>query len=488
MQILIVVSEALPYIKTGGLADVSGSLPVQLARAGHSVLLVIPYYKSIRFKGKEPRKVVYTLRVPMGDTSIACACWEVGESDKLRVCLIENDFYFDRTPIYDNGSEAYEDNGARFAFFSKASLDLSIQIGFRPDIVLCNDWQTALIPYYIKCWDWGNGFFDDTASILAIHNLGYQGHTNRSYSRFIGLNWMQMREEEFEEGGSINLLKGGIFYADKLITVSPTYAAEILSEPGGHGLSEFLVRRREDLVGIVNGIDTNEWNPKTDVYLPENYDTEDLGGKKTCKMELQRQFLLRMKSDIPIFGFVGRLASQKGLDVLRSCIDRILAWELQLVFLGSGDSNFAHYFGELPKYRFGKVGSYIGYDAEKAHLIEAGSDFFLMPSQYEPCGLNQIYSMIYGTLPIVRATGGLNDTVRNYDPEKGNGTGFLFSDMTPEALVNTIGWALDTWYNRKEDYRKMQRRAMRQDFSWDRPIREYEKTFEQAISRRRTWH
>ncbi len=487
MRILITSPEAVPYVKTGGLGDVTGNLAIQLAQSGHEVVLALPYYKSIEFKPKKLKKAIYTLQVSMGDTELSCAVWEKKSDENLTVLFVENDFYFDRSPIYDDGTDAYDDNGARFAFFSKASLDLCIELKFQPNIALCNDWQTALIPYYIKSWGWNSDYFKKTASILVIHNLGYQGLTDSSYCKFIGLNWMQMREDEFEALGAINLLKGGIFYADEIITVSPSYANEILSEPGGHGLSRYLMRRKDDLQGIINGIDTTEWNPKTDQLIPQTYDSKNLQGKEDCKLELQKQFLLHTNKRVPVFGFVGRLAYQKGLDILRECIDEILSWNLQIVLLGSGDTELADFFYELPKRYPGKVGSYVGFNSELAHLIEAGSDFFLMPSYYEPCGLNQMYSMLYGTLPIVHATGGLNDSVQNFDPQKESGTGFQFDDMTPDALKNTIGWALDTWFNQKAHYKKMQKRAMNQDFSWERPIKEYIRVFNQAIDRNRSW-
>ena len=487
MRILIGSSEAVPYMQTGGLGDVAGNLADQLAEAGHDVILVLPYHKRTRLEGKNPKRVIPKLSVPMGDSIQTGAAWEVNESKNLRILFVENNFYFDRYPIYDDGENAYDDNGARFAYFSKAALDVCVEIQFQPHIVLCNDWQTALIPYYIKSWGWTSDFFKQTGSVLAIHNMGYQGQIDLSYSKFIGLNWMQMREEEFEAFGAINLLKGGIFYADEIITVSPTYAREILSEPGGHGLSQYLERRKEDLSGIINGIDTNEWNPKTDPLIPKNFDSENLNGKAECKIELQKQFLLQVNETIPIFGFVGRLAFQKGLDVFQSVLDSVLTWKIQLVVLGSGDPELAQFFGDLPKHYPGKVGSFIGFNSQLAHLVEAGSDFFLMPSYYEPCGLNQMYSMLYGTLPIVHATGGLNDTIHNFDIENGSGTGFQFSDITPDALKNTIGWALDTWYNQKPHYEKMQKRAMNQDFSWRQSTEKYEQVFERAINRNQSW-
>jgi len=433
------------------------------------------------------KAVIPSLPVRMGDCMLWCRVWEHERTPQLKVYFIEHNSFFDRPSLYGEGNRGYADNGKRFAFFSKAALELTQRIDFRPDIIHANDWQTALVCYYLKTWDWGKAFFDQTASVLTIHNIGYQGQTDLSFASFIGLNWMQVREDEFESLQGINLLKGGIFYADQITTVSPTYAREILSEPGGAGLSAYLQRRQEDIVGILNGIDTTEWNPRTDPYLPANYAADDLSGKAVCKEELQKLFTLTVDPEIPIFGMVSRMVSQKGLDLLKECLPTVLSWRLQFIVLGDGDPFLTNFFGDLPKYYPFQVGSYIGFQPQFAHLIEAGSDFFLMPSRYEPCGLNQMFSLIYGTLPIVRRTGGLNDTVENLDEERGTGTGFVFDDIHPEALKNTVGWALYTWYNRRGTYLKMQQRAMSRDFSWNHAITAYEKAYRRARKRRRLW-
>ncbi|MDH5561186.1 MAG: glycogen synthase, partial [Deltaproteobacteria bacterium] len=375
----------------------------------------------------------------------------------------------------------------RFAFLSKAGLDLSIELGFIPDVVHSHDWQTALASYYIKTWKWDKDYFKGTSSVLTIHNMGYQGQVEPGISPFIGLNWMQLRDSEFEALGAINLLKGGIFYSDKITTVSPNYAREILGEPGGNGLSPFLIRRKDDVIGILNGIDTDEWDPQTDAFLPANYSVSSLKGKADCKKELQKQFLLELNPKKPIFSFVGRMASQKGLDLLLGCVHEILTWDIQLIILGSGDPLLTTVFGDLPKWYPGKVGAYIGFQSYLAHLIEAGSDFFIMPSRYEPCGLNQLYSMLYGTIPIVRATGGLKDTVAKYDPVQKKGLGFTFDETTPMALKDTIGWALYTWYNKPQEILKMKKRGMKEDFSWKKAVLEYEKLYQQAQERKKSW-
>lgn len=487
MKILFATSEAVPYIKTGGLGDVTGTLPQLLSQNGHHVVLVLPYYAELKTKGLDIEMVFPTMGVQMGNATLWTTVWKQTISPSLQVYFVEYDEFFNRSPIYDDGSQAYPDNGARFALFSKAALQVAVELDWQPDIAHANDWQTALIPYYLKTWGWENNFFRNTASIYSIHNMAYQGLTELDASDFIGLNWMQMRTDEFESMGQINMMKGAIFYADQITTVSGEYANEILSEPGACGLSTYTTRRSTDITGILNGVDTEEWNPATDTFLPKNFDTSDLSGKAVCKQRLQERLNLNVNPDVPVFGVVSRFAYQKGLDLLKDCIHEILGWEVQFAILGSGASTLELFFGDLPKYYPGKVGAYVGFDSELAHLIEAGADFFVMPSRYEPCGLNQMYSLLYGTLPIVRATGGLYDTVENYHKGTQTGTGFLFNDPTADALKGTIGWALHTWFNEKEDLKGMQIRGMQNDFSWERSTREYIKVYEKALWRRSVW-
>ena len=483
MKVMVVASEAVPFIKTGGLGDVTGSLVSELTKMGHEVALFIPYYKEIKNSGYELTVALSSLKIPLGNSVRWCRVMESQGTTQQRNFFIEYDEYYNREPIYNDGKDEYLDNGERFSFFCKASLEATIQLGFKPDIIHCNDWQTALIPYFLKCWSWKKNFFRNTASVLSIHNLGYQGIMEPSLIPFVGFNHEQLSSDRFEAYGKINLLKGGICYADVISTVSPTYAKEILSEPGGNGLSQYLYRRKKDIVGILNGIDLEEWNPKTDPFIPAHYEVNSyLRGKRSCKKALQDRFMLPRK-DVPLLGMVGRMADQKGLDLLQGCIDQILSWDIQLVILGSGDPQLERFFGDLPKYYFSKVGTYIGFKDELAHLIEAGSDCFIMPSRYEPCGLNQMYSMRYGTVPIVRGTGGLVDTVPNFVQEKKGGKGFVFYDASAEALKNTIGWAISIWYNDKKTFRMLQRNGMRTDFSWKKAIKSYEQAYAKAIYR-----
>ncbi len=322
--------------------------------------------------------------------------------------------------------------------------------------------------------------------MLTIHNIAYQGvYDARDYS-YLGLQWGNFTADKFEDHGKINFLKGGIRYADVVNTVSPTYARETLTPEGGHGLAPYLNDKGENYVGILNGADYRLWDPGTDRLIPKNYTVEDLSGKAICKRQLQQRFLLEVNSSIPVIGVVSRLAAQKGLDLLAQSIERIVdSMLVQFVILGAGDKELSHYFGTLPARYPGRIGSYIGYNEEVSHWIEAGSDFFLMPSLFEPCGLNQIYSLRYGTLPIVRATGGLEDTVQQYQESDGSGTGFKFWEASPSALYFTVGWAVSTFFDRKGHMDEMIRLAMKQDFSWERSAGQYELLYEQALRNKR---
>lgn len=489
MNIVMVTSEAVPYAKTGGLGDVAGTLATQLSEHGHEVSLVLPFYRTIKenLSHWNLKELPGSLSVPMGDRTLSARVWVEERSPLLKAYFIEFNQFYDRPALYGENGKAYEDNGRRFSFLCKATLELLIKLKIAPDILHVNDWQASLVPYYLKTWFWSHALFKRTASVLTIHNMGYQGQSPMADSAFIGLNWMQVRSDEFEDHGGVNLLKGGIFYADMITTVSPTYAKEVVSEPGGCGLSSYLHRRGSDIIGILNGIDEEEWNCETDPYLPARYSADDLSGKSICKQSLQERFQLVRNPDIPIFGMVGRMAYQKGLQLVMECAESILSWELQLVVLGSGESIYTEFFKDLAGKHPQKVGLEIGFNQSLAHLIEAGSDFFIMPSLYEPCGLNQIYSMLYGTLPIVRRTGGLADTVLNFDEKTKKGTGFVFNDISAEALKNTIGWALSTWYDNYRAYQSLQQQAMRQQFGWHLAVEKYSEVYKKALERRLHW-
>ncbi len=486
-KILFAASEAVPFIKTGGLGDVCGALPKILKKIGHDVRLVLPRYWSINREKYGLKPILGPMGVSTGNGVMWCQVLE-GRSDGFPVYFIEHESYFGRAGLYDDGNWEFADNPERFGFFSRACLQLCQDLKFQPDIIHCHDWQTALVAPYLKIWEERNPFFAGTASVFSIHNIAYQGTFRADAYGFLGLGRNNFTDAKFENFGGINFMKGAIFYADAITTVSPTYAREILGEPGANGLSTYIQRRKEDLCGILNGADYDHWDPETDPIIEQNYSARDMSGKKDCKKALQKEFLLELKENIPIVGIVSRFAEQKGFQHLALVMHRILRdMAVQFVILGSGDKGQEDFFGGLPALYPGRVGAWIGYHERKAHLIEAGADFFLMPSLYEPCGLNQIYSLKYGTLPIARSTGGLKDTIIQYEETTGFGTGFLYHQGTSAAVYDTVGWAVSTYYDRPHHIEMMRKRAMVQHFSWLDAAPQYEEVYRKALLRRETW-
>ena len=384
LRILMAASEAVPYVKTGGLGDVCGALPKALNKLGHDARIVIPRHWAVDLSKYKHRKSVRSMCVHTGGGTIWCGVYEV-EYDGVIAYLIDHDGYFGRAGVYDDGKKEYDDNPVRFAFFCRAVLQLCKDEGFQPDVIHCNDWQTALIPAYLKTWDCGDLFFGRTSTVLSIHNIGYQGVYHAKCLPFLGLWQSDFHPDRFEDHGAVNLMKGGIHHADCVSTVSPSYAQEILGPIGGAGLHEYLNRRRNDLFGILNGVDYDHWDPATDKYIPAKYSPQDLSGKDICKRELQREFCLHQDPHTPVIGIVSRFTEQKGLHNLMQVIKRI-CWTMRVQFaiVGAGEKYLEDFFGGLPAEFGGKIGAWIGYDNGKAHRVEAGCDFFLMPSLYEP--------------------------------------------------------------------------------------------------------
>lgn len=483
LNIMMAASECVPFAKSGGLADVVGALPAALKALGHHVIVVMPKYRSMDADKFKLEPYLAPMGVWMGNSEEWCAVQRTVAAGDVPVYFIEADKYFDRDGLYNDAAHNdYLDNPRRFGFLSRAALQLCKDIGFKPDIVHAHDWQTALMPAYLKIWHWDDRILGGVASMLTIHNIGYQGVADATHYDYLGLQWDNFTADKFEDHGRVNFLKGGVQYADMVNTVSPKYAWETRTPEMAYGLAPYLNDKGANYIGILNGVDYDDWNPAVDRLIPAQFTPQDLSGKKECKRALQARFLLEEDDAIPVMGVVSRLADQKGLDLLAEAIDAILAnMRVQFVLLGSGDKALEQFFGDLPKRYPGRVGSYIGYNNEVAHWIEAGSDMFLMPSRYEPCGLNQIYSLKYGTLPVVRATGGLEDTVEQYDESTGTGSGFKFSEASAHAVYYTVGWAVSTYYDRREDWDAMVQQAMRQRFSWEDSARAYEKAYRQAI-------
>jgi starch synthase len=483
LRVLFVASEVAPFRKTGGLADVVGALPKALAARGIDVRVVTPLYAGIPWNDQE--RLDGSLSVPMyyGRGRAAVRLGTLPGSS-VPIYFIEHHRYYDRPHLYGPPGDAYSDNLERFSFLCRASLELCKAIGFFPDVVHAHDWQAALLPVYINTVEWG-GPLHGAASVFTIHNLAYQG-VHESGAMFItGLGHEHFHAGEFEHFGDLNLMKAALAHSTLLSTVSPTYCREIQTSAFGYGLDGELARRSGDLVGILNGIDTNEWNPATDVHLPARYDAQHLTGKTQCKLALQTELGLPVDERRALLGVIGRLTHQKGFDVLAHALARLLDWDLQLVLLGTGDADAEHFFAEQSRRHGDRFRAVIGFNDALAHRIEAGADLFVMPSRFEPCGLNQMYSLRYGTVPIVRRTGGLADTVQNYDEAEGSGTGFSFDDLNVEALGNTIGWALSTYYDRPEHFARLRATGMDKDFSWDRAAAEYEALYRRAYRTRR---
>ncbi len=486
LRILFVASECFPFAKVGGLADVVASLPKVLIKNGHDVRILIPFYSSIN-REKYGIEFAKSSCVHMGNGEEQWIGVHRSMLDEqVPVWLIDCERFFGRPGIYDQPWGEYTDNAFRYALLSKAALQVCKDTAFVPDVMHAHDWPTALVPVFLNTWDRLMSPLSATASVLTIHNIGYQGIYHASAFPYIGVGIEHFHSDKFEDHGNINMLKAGIWFADSITTVSPTHAQEILGPIGGRGLAPHLFHRRGDLFGILNGADYEHWNPETDSMIPMKYAVDSLAGKGICKLALQERMGLDVRAAWPLFGIVSRFAQQKGFDMLREALPWALNhMVLQLVVLGTGDPGMEDSFRKMAQHYHGRVGVHIGFSNELAHWIEAGSDFFLMPSLYEPCGLGQMYSLKYGTLPIVRATGGLEDTVENYNESTGEGTGFKFLDPTPRALHDTIGWAVSTWFDRPHHIEQLRRAAMVQDFSWEKSAREYEQVYRHAIKNRR---
>jgi starch synthase len=482
LKVLSIASECVPFAKTGGLGDVVGTLPKALHRRGLDVRVVMPLYAGMPWH--ELEILEGSLAVPM-QHGVARAGVRLGQLPRslVPVYFLEHHGYFDRPYLYGPPDGDYDDNLARFTFLSRGALELCNALGWIPDVVHANDWQTALAPVYLNTVEWGRPLHA-SASVYSIHNLAYQGVFDGGAFFVTGLGREHYHPGEFEHFGAMNLTKAALYHSTVLSTVSPTYAREIQTGAYGFGLDGVLASRSADLFGILNGIDTDVWNPATDPAIAARYDADDLAGKAVCKSALQEEAGLPLRRDVPLFALIGRLSSQKGIDVLVQALDRILAWDVQVVVLGTGDAAVEGHLARLADERADRFTAWLHFDETRAHRIEAGADFFLMPSRFEPCGLSQMYSLRYGTLPIVRATGGLVDTVESYDETTGGGTGFVLHDLNPESLADTVGWALATWYDRPHHIAMLRRRAMTRDFSWDRAAREYERLYRLAVARR----
>lgn len=480
LRVLFVTPEVEPFVKVGGLADMVGALPKELAALGLDTRVVCPLYGSTKRVGEwcergEP------LGVDVGPEARWARVWETAlPGGAVPAYFIEHDWFFARPEVYSEQG----DNAHRFVFFSRSALALCEQLGWIPDVIHCHDWTVGLVPVFL------NTTLRDTplshaATVFTIHNLEHQGHADKSVVSFARLPWSEFRADSLESYGGVNLMKAGLYHSTKLTTVSPTYAQEIRTKAGGCGLDQVLQFRGADLVGILNGIDAVSWDPATDRSLPANYRAGDLAGKAVCKRALQQELGLAVDARAPLFGVVSRFASQKGLDLLAEALPRVLEqMNAQFALLGNGDPRLEEFFRSVPAIYPGRVGTQVGFNGHLSRLIQAGSDVFVMPSRSEPCGLTQMYAMRYGTPPIVRATGGLVDTVENYEEGRETGTGFVFHDATAGALADTIGWACATYHDRPAEFAGLQQRGMAKDFSWRASAQHYAELYGWAVEAR----
>jgi starch synthase len=493
MKICMVASESVPFIKTGGLADVVSALSRALSASGEETRIIIPRFSTVPRDDLEPRGEI---SVALGLGTEVCKVYRAALPDsRVPVYFLDHEVFSQRPGIYGRtGSHTYRDNHFRFALLSRGAMELCRSESWHPDIFHVHDWQAALLPAYLaqeRQSGGGEGISEEKRAVqtadprpktvFTIHNIGYQGLFSKHDIHSVGLERRRLNDEAPSYGERLNFMRAGVLNADAVTTVSPTYAREIQTAEFGEGMERLLHRRRDSLYGILNGADYSEWNPAVDPHLPARFDTEDLSGKAEVKRRLQEEVGLAIRDDLPLIGIVSRLAKQKGFyelcDPHHGSLWRICTeMSVQVVVLGTGEDWIEKELVEMAG-RTANLKAFITFSNRLAHLIEGGSDLFLMPSRYEPCGLNQIYSLRYGTLPIVRRTGGLADTVENYDPDTGEGTGFVFDDLTPQSIYGTIEWAVGTWYERPEHFRAMRRRAMQRHFSWEDSSREYRKLY-----------
>jgi starch synthase len=489
LSILMVAAEVHPLAKVGGLADVMGALPRALAEAGHEVRIALPYYRKIKEGDYKtaPVRGVGEFDIPLGDGTVAARAHTMKlPGSKVEVLLIENDRFFGRDGIYASAAtgEGFSDNAERFIFFSKAVLRLARLMEYAPDIIHCHDHQTGFIPAWLRDEPKADPFFTRTGVVYTIHNLAYQGVFPRRTGYAAGFSEHMMKPMGgIEFHGDVNMMKAGIVYSDTVTTVSPTYAREIQTSEFGHGLEGVLKSRARDLVGILNGADYSVWNPETDKLIPYRYSAQDLTGKRLCRRHLADRLGLKVADGVPIVGMISRLVDQKGFDLVAAAFEKLIGLDVGLVILGTGEKKYHDLLGSYARKHPDRVSVNIAFDEELAHQIEAGSDMFLMPSKYEPCGLNQMYSMKYGTVPVVRKTGGLADSVIDAAASP-DSTGFVFEDYTAGDLYEAMQRARAA-YGDGNAWGDLVRRGMQRDFSWQRQAGQYVDVYVATLKKRK---
>ncbi len=483
--ILMVAAEMAPFAKVGGLGDAVFGLSRALAAAGHEVRVVMPFYGTIDREVFGLRAVA-SLEVPMGvlGRPAVMILQAATPRSQAETFFIGYDPYFARRGIYGHDGDGYTDNDLRYTLLSRAALEIARRMGWRPDVVHVHDWHTAAIPVFLNTLYRDDASIAGAATLLTIHNMLHQGVSDKALMGVLGIGWEHFHFRELEFFDKVNLLKGGIVHAGLLNTVSPTYAREILQTEFACGIEGVVKERVADLSGILNGADYDEWAPEADPMISARYSAGNPAGKALCKKDLQRAVGLPEKPSIPLFGLVSRLVKQKGIDLLAEVLPRLLGLDVQFVILGTGEPWSHVYFEEAARTCPEKVACRIGFESALAHRVIAGCDFFVMPSRFEPCGLAQMHAMRYGTLPVVHATGGLDDTVENFNEATLAGTGFKFYALTAGALYDTIGWATYTYYHRPEAMRMLSSRAMSKRFTWEMAAGRYEELYRVAVNRK----
>lgn len=489
MHIVFAASECVPFAKTGGLADVVGALPREIARLGHQVTVYLPYYARVRTQlekslgGNAPTYALQSLTIPFRYYNRFAGIVDGGIRDGVQFYFVDCPEMFDRPELYGLPGADYPDNAERFGLFCRVTIEAAKQLGV-PDVFHVHDWQAALIPVYLRSTYAADPVLSKTATVLTIHNAAYQGAFPPSTIEQLLFPWDMFTMDQVEQYDHFNFLKGGIVFSDLLTTVSPTYAREIQTPEFSWNLEGVLRKRAADLRGILNGVDYGDWNPAADGYLAAHYTAENLAGKRACRRDLLHAFGLDAVADTtPLIGIVSRLAAQKGFDIVAAAAEELASRDVAVVALGSGEPVFENFFRDWALRYPGQIAARIGYDDALAHKVEAGADIFLMPSRYEPCGLNQIYSLKYGTVPVVRATGGLEDTIEEWNPKTQSGTGFKFAGYDQRNLLAALDLALAAFQDRPA-WERLMYNGMAQDFGWEAPAREYAAAYEEAIGRK----
>ena len=478
INILFASSEVFPFAKTGGLGDVAGSLPKALSKLGCDIRVVMPKYNAISEEYKSQMEYLGFIYADVSWRHQYCGIFRL-KYDGITYYFLDNEYYFNRPELYGDFDQAEQ-----FTFFSKALLELLPFIGFKADIIHCNDWQTGVVSLLLKAVYKSNSFYKNIKTIFTIHNLKYQGiFPKEVLSNLLGLDWSYFTSEGIEFNGSVNFLKAGLVYSDSISTVSPTYADEIKNDFYGEGLNGVLISRSKDLYGILNGIDYERNNPENDARLYATYSADKISQKYENKRRLQQDLSLPIKPEVPVISIISRLTSQKGFDLIERVLEEILQMDIQLIILGKGDEHYKYIFENAAYWHKDKVSANITFSDTLAQRIYAASDMFLMPSLFEPCGLGQIFSFRYGAVPIVRETGGLNDTVFSYNETTGEGNGFTFTNYNAHDMLDTIRRAVDFYYNKKDIWSLLVQRGMRSDFSWEKSAHEYMNMYRKTLQK-----